>query len=106
VLGDQQAALFGHGCDSPGALKCTYGTGAFLVTHTGTEIVRTKHELLSTIAWSEAHGNETKFGYAIEGAMFTAGACIQWLRDGIRLISHAADTEPLARRIGTNGGVY
>jgi len=73
VLGDQQAALFGHGCDSPGALKCTYGTGAFLVTHTGTEIVRTKHELLSTIAWSEAHGNETKFGYAIEGAMFTAG---------------------------------
>jgi glycerol kinase len=106
VLGDQQAALFGHGCDSPGALKCTYGTGAFLVAHSGTEIVRTNHELLSTIAWSEAQADGTKFGYAVEGAMFTAGACIQWLRDGIRVISHAADTDPLARRIGTNGGVY
>jgi len=106
VLGDQQAALFGHGCDSPGALKCTYGTGAFLVAHTGNEIARTNHELLSTIAWSEVNGDQTKFGYAIEGAMFTAGACIQWLRDGIRVISHAADTEPLAKRIGTNGGVY
>lgn len=106
VLGDQQAALFGHGCDSPGALKCTYGTGAFLVAHTGNEIVRTNHELLSTIAWSEANGGTPKFGYAVEGAMFTAGACIQWLRDGIRVISHAADTEPLAKRIGTNGGVY
>lgn len=106
VFGDQQAALFGHGCDSPGALKCTYGTGAFLVAHTGDKIVRTNHELLSTIAWSEANGGQPKVGYAVEGAMFTAGACIQWLRDGIRVISHAADTEPLAKRIGTNGGVY
>lgn len=106
VLGDQQSALFGHGCDRPGALKCTYGTGAFLVAHTGNEIVRTNHELLSTIAWSEANNGQPKVGYAVEGAMFTAGACIQWLRDGIRVISHAADTEPLAKRIGTNGGVY
>jgi glycerol kinase len=106
VFGDQQAALFGHGCDSPGALKCTYGTGAFLVAHTGSEILRTNHELLSTIAWSVAGDGKPKVGYAVEGAMFTAGACIQWLRDGIRVISHAADTEPLARRIGTNGGVY
>lgn len=106
VLGDQQAALFGHGCNRPGALKCTYGTGAFLVAHTGNEIARTNHELLSTIAWSETNGDKPKVGYAIEGAMFTAGACIQWLRDGIRVISHAADTEPLAKRIGTNGGVY
>ena len=106
VLGDQQAALFGHGCDSPGALKCTYGTGAFLVAHTGEQIVRTNHELLSTIAWSTANGDQPQFGYAVEGAMFTAGACIQWLRDGIRVISHAADTEALAKRIGTNGGVY
>jgi len=106
VLGDQQSALFGHGCDSPGALKCTYGTGAFLVAHTGSEIATTDQELLSTIAWSEAGNGTPKIGYAIEGAMFTAGACIQWLRDGIRLISHAADTEPMARRIGTNGGVY
>ena len=106
VLGDQQAALFGHGCDRPGALKCTYGTGAFLVAHTGNEIVRTNHELLSTVAWSVAHDGQPQVGYAVEGAMFTAGACIQWLRDGIRVISHAADTEPLAKRIGTNGGVY
>ncbi|MEM7648201.1 MAG: glycerol kinase GlpK [Cyanobacteria bacterium P01_A01_bin.70] len=106
VLGDQQAALFGHGCDSPGALKCTYGTGAFLVAHTGEQIVRTNHELLSTIAWSTANSDQPQFGYAVEGAMFTAGACIQWLRDGIRVISHAADTEALAKRIGTNGGVY
>ena len=106
VLGDQQAALFGHGCDHPGALKCTYGTGAFLVAHTGNEIARTNHELLSTVAWSEAKNGQPQVGYAIEGAMFTAGACIQWLRDGIRVISHAADTEPLAKRIGTNGGVY
>ncbi|MEM6521712.1 MAG: glycerol kinase GlpK [Cyanobacteria bacterium P01_C01_bin.70] len=106
VLGDQQAALFGHGCDSPGALKCTYGTGAFLVAHTGNEIVRTNHELLSTVAWSTANGHQSQVGYAVEGAMFTAGACIQWLRDGIRIINHAADTEPLAKRIGSNGGVY
>jgi glycerol kinase len=106
VLGDQQAALFGHGCDSPGALKCTYGTGAFLVAHTGQEIVRTNHELLSTIAWSTTKAGQPQVGYAVEGAMFTAGACIQWLRDGIRVISHAADTEPLAKRIGNNGGVY
>ncbi|MEM0980199.1 MAG: glycerol kinase GlpK [Cyanobacteria bacterium P01_H01_bin.58] len=106
VLGDQQAALFGHGCDRPGALKCTYGTGAFLVAHTGSEIARTNHELLSTVAWSEATDGQPKVGYAIEGSMFTAGACIQWLRDGIRVINHAADTEPLAERIGTNGGVY
>ncbi|MBE7379891.1 MAG: glycerol kinase GlpK [Leptolyngbya sp. SIO1E4] len=107
VLGDQQAALFGHGCDRPGALKCTYGTGAFLVAHTGNEIARTDHKLLSTIAWSEANSSgQPTVGYAVEGAMFTAGACIQWLRDGIRVISHAADTEPLAKRIGSNGGVY
>ena len=106
VLGDQQAALFGHGCDRPGALKCTYGTGAFLVAHTGNEIARTNHKLLSTVAWSEANGSQPNVGYAVEGAMFTAGACIQWLRDGIRVISHAADTEPLAKRIGSNGGVY
>lgn len=106
VFGDQQAALFGHGCDRPGSLKCTYGTGAFLVAHTGHTIATSKHQLLSTIAWSEATGNGPKIGYALEGSMFTAGACIQWLRDGIKVINHAADTEPMALKAGDNGGVY
>lgn len=106
IFGDQQAALFGHGCDRPGALKCTYGTGAFLVAHTGDTVANSNHALLSTIAWSETNGDVPKVGYALEGSMFTAGACIQWLRDGIRIINHAADTEPLAAKMPDNGGVY
>ncbi|WP_008312908.1 glycerol kinase GlpK [Leptolyngbya sp. PCC 6406] len=106
VLGDQQAALFGHGCDRPGSLKCTYGTGAFLVAHTGNEIAHSNHQLLSTIAWSQAQGDAVQVGYALEGSMFTAGACIQWLRDGLKVINHAADTEPLAEKVPDNGGVY
>ena len=108
ILGDQQAALYGHGCDRPGLLKCTYGTGAFLVAHTGDQVVRSQHQLLSTVAWSEATGDPTQphLGYAIEGSLFTAGACIQWLRDGLQIISSAADTERLARHIRDNGGVY
>ena len=106
ILGDQQAALFGHGCDRPGSLKCTYGTGAFLVAHTGNEIARSNHQLLSTVAWSTANNNQPQVGYALEGSMFTAGACIQWLRDGLKVINHAADTEPLAKKMGDNGGVY
>jgi glycerol kinase len=108
ILGDQQAALYGHGCDRPGLLKCTYGTGAFLVAHTGDQVVRSQHQLLSTVAWSEATGDPTQphIGYAIEGSLFTAGACIQWLRDGLQIISSAADTERLARHIRDNGGVY
>lgn len=106
ILGDQQAALFGHGCDRPGLLKCTYGTGAFLVAHTGSDIARTNQLLLSTIAWSEAKETQPKVGYALEGAMFTAGACIQWLRDGIKVINHASETEPLAQKVADNNGVY
>ena len=108
ILGDQQAALYGHGCDRPGLLKCTYGTGAFLVAHTGDQVVRSQHQLLSTVAWSEATGDPTQphIGYAIEGSLFTAGACIQWLRDGLQIISSAADTERLTRHIRDNGGVY
>jgi glycerol kinase len=103
VLGDQQAALFAHGCDRPGLLKCTYGTGCFLVTQTGHEIMRSGHKLLSTIAWSREDG---AVNYALEGSMFTAGACIQWLRDGLKLISSAAETEALAQQVDDNGGVY
>ncbi|QQE64838.1 glycerol kinase [Leptolyngbya sp. BL0902] len=115
VFGDQQAALYGHGCDRPGLLKCTYGTGAFLVAHTGDDVVRSQHQLLSTVAWSQAASPQApgatrapapQLGYAIEGSMFTAGACIQWLRDGIQVISSAAETEILAQGVSDNGGVY
>ncbi|MEO1068930.1 MAG: FGGY-family carbohydrate kinase, partial [Cyanobacteria bacterium J06638_6] len=108
IFGDQQAALYGHGCDRPGLLKCTYGTGAFLVAHTGSEVVRSQNQLLSTVAWSQATGDvkHPQIGYAIEGSMFTAGACIQWLRDGLQVISNAAETEILAQKVNDNGGVY
>jgi glycerol kinase len=105
VLGDQQASLFGHGCSRPGLMKCTYGTGSFLVAHTGNQIRRSNHQLLSTIAWTQNKGCE-QVGYALEGSMFTTGACIQWLRDGIHLIKAASDTELLANQVSHNGGVY
>jgi glycerol kinase len=106
VLGDQQAALFAHGCDHPGLLKCTYGTGCFLVAHTGTDIVRSPHKLLSTVAWTQGSKTSPEVGYALEGSMFTAGACIQWLRDGLQLITTAAETDTLARQVPDSGDVY
>jgi len=107
ILGDQQSALFGHGCDRPGSLKCTYGTGAFLVTHTGSDIAWSKNQLLATVAWSKDTGNgKPEIGYALEGSMFTAGACIQWLRDGIKLITSAPDSQDMAEAVADNGGVY
>ncbi len=105
ILGDQQAALFAHGCDRPGLLKCTYGTGSFLVAHTGSEVVRAP-QLLSTIAWSDDSSGTTKVGYALEGAMFTSGACIQWLRDGLKIIADAAEADALARQVPDSNGVY
>jgi glycerol kinase len=104
ILGDQQAALLAHGCNRPGLLKCTYGTGCFLMAHTGSTIVRSQHQLLSTLAWTQS-GAEPG-GYALEGSMFTTGACIQWLRDGLQIITTAADTELLAAQVSNNGGVY
>lgn len=109
ILGDQQASLFAHGCDRPGLLKCTYGTGCFLIAHTGEQLPRSQNKLLSTVAWTQSQPNSStpdKVGYALEGSMFTTGACIQWLRDGIKLITAAADTEPMAQRVADNGGVY
>lgn len=103
ILGDQQAALFGQGCDRPGLMKCTYGTGCFLVAHTGTAIARSSDRLISTVAWSQPHA---PIGYALEGSMFTTGACIQWLRDGLHLITTAAETETLATAVSDSGGVY
>ena len=106
IFGDQQAALFAHGCDRPGLLKCTYGTGCFLVSHTGADIKRSRHRLLSTVAWTCSDGNKSQVGYALEGSMFTAGACIQWLRDGLQLIQTAAESETVAQQVSDNGGVY
>jgi glycerol kinase len=102
IFGDQQAALFAHGCDRPGLLKCTYGTGSFLVAQAGKQIARSQNQLLSTVAWSTKESTN----YALEGAIFTTGACIQWLRDGIQLISSAAETEALAMAVPDSKGVY
>ncbi|KOP23068.1 glycerol kinase [Hapalosiphon sp. MRB220] len=106
ILGDQQAALFGHGCDRPGLMKCTYGTGSFLVAHTGSEIVRSQNRLISTVAWTQIRNGSLNIGYALEGSMFTSGACIQWLRDSMKLIKTAAETEAIANQVTDNGGVY
>ena len=111
ILGDQQASLFAHGCNRPGLLKCTYGTGCFLIAHTGEMLQREgkarDHQLLSTVAWTQTKADgETQAGYALEGSMFTTGACVQWLRDGLGLITTAADTEMMALRVADNGGVY
>lgn len=107
ILGDQQASLFGHGCNAPGLMKCTYGTGSFLVAHTGSEIVRSQSQLLSTVAWTQVNqSGSLEISYALEGSMFTSGACIQWLRDGLQLIETAAQTETIATQVDDNGGVY
>ncbi|KST63237.1 glycerol kinase GlpK [Mastigocoleus testarum] len=107
ILGDQQAALFGHCCCRPGLMKCTYGTGSFLVAYTGKDIVRSQNQLLSTVAWSQINQNSNlDVSYALEGSMFTSGACIQWLRDGIKLIENAVETESMATRVKNNGGLY
>ena len=102
IFGDQQASLFAHGCDRPGLLKCTYGTGCFLVAQTGTEVTRSNNQLLSTVAWS----TKEQTNYALEGAIFTTGAAIQWLRDGIKLIDNAAETESLCQQVDSTNGVY
>lgn len=102
IFGDQQAALFAHGCDRPGLLKCTYGTGCFLVAQTGTKVTRSSNQLLSTVAWS----TQSQTNYALEGAIFTTGAAIQWLRDGLKLIKNAAETESLCQHVDNTDGVY
>jgi len=94
VAGDQQAALFGQACFGPGEAKCTYGTGAFLLLHTGDTPVASQHRLLTTAAAS----TDGKPKYALEGAVFVAGAAIQWLRDGLHLFARAAESEELAAR--------
>jgi glycerol kinase len=101
--GDQQAALFGQVCTSPGMSKNTYGTGCFMLLNTGSRPVRSKSQMLTTVAWQI--GDEP-IEYALEGSVFIAGAAIGWLRDGLQMIESAAETEALARGVEDNGGVY
>ncbi|HEX7149929.1 MAG TPA: glycerol kinase GlpK [Thermoanaerobaculia bacterium] len=103
IAGDQQAALFGQRCTSAGMAKNTYGTGSFLVMHTGTNAIRSQHGLLSTIAWQRP-GEPLQ--YALEGSIFVTGAAVQWLRDSLRIIRNAAEIEPLAASVPDSGGVY
>ncbi|MEL6496671.1 MAG: glycerol kinase GlpK [Cyanobacteria bacterium J06623_7] len=102
IFGDQQASLFAHGGDLPGIVKCTYGTGCFLVAQTGMKVTKSQNRLLSTVAWSTSE----QTNYALEGAIFTTGASIQWLRDGIGLINHAAETESMCNSVEDTNGVY
>ena len=102
VAGDQQAALFGQGCWGPGLAKNTYGTGAFLLLHTGDEVARSEHGLISTVACGPDGGR----AFALEGSIFIAGAAIQWLRDELGLLSSASESEAMARSVKGNDGVY
>lgn len=103
VAGDQQAALFGEACHREGMAKNTYGTGSFVMMHTGTRAAPDPGGLLSTVAWKIG---EEPAEYALEGAIFVTGAAIQWLRDGLGLVASAAETEALAASLRDNGGVY
>lgn len=103
IAGDQQAALFGQACYSPGLAKNTYGTGSFVLMNTGTEAVFSQEKLLTTIAWGI--GNEP-VEYALEGAIFITGAAVQWLRDGLKMIKTAAEIQELAQAVASNEGVY
>ena len=102
IAGDQQAALFGQVCTRPGMVKNTYGTGCFMLMHTGAKPIVSKNNLLTTVAWRI--GDRTE--YALEGSIFIAGAVVQWLRDGLGLIKHSSDIEALAAQVADNGGVY
>ena len=102
AAGDQQCALFGQACFTKGMAKNTYGTGCFMLLNTGETMVRSENGLLTTIAW----GLDGKVTYALEGSVFVAGSAIQWLRDGLRMIQNAADTEAYATRVASADGVY
>jgi len=102
MAGDQQAALFGQACTRPGMVKNTYGTGCFMVMHTGDRPITSRNNLLTTIAWRLGDRVE----YALEGSIFIAGAVVQWLRDGLGIISSSGEVEALAAQVPDNGGVY
>ncbi|WIM94209.1 glycerol kinase GlpK [Actinoplanes oblitus] len=103
ALGDQQAALFGQTCFTPGEAKCTYGTGSFLLLNTGQELIRPAHGLLSTVAYQVAGSPAS---YALEGSIAITGSLVQWFRDQLELISSAPEIETLARTVADNGGCY
>ncbi len=102
AAGDQQAALFGQACFNEGMAKNTYGTGCFMLMNTGNKAVQSQHGLLTTIAW----GLNGKVEYALEGSIFVAGSAIQWLRDGLRMLKKAKDSEAYALKVGSTDGVY
>lgn len=102
IAGDQQAALFGQACFETGMAKNTYGTGCFMLMNTGEEGVKSEHGLLTTLAW----GVDGKVEYALEGSIFVAGSAIQWLRDGLRIIKNAPESEDYASKVESTDGVY
>ncbi len=102
VAGDQQSALFGQGCVTPGRAKNTYGTGCFLLMNTGEEAPRSEAGLITTVAW----GLNGQLQYALEGSIFVAGAAVQWLRDGLGFVTHASETDALARSVPDSDGVF
>ncbi|MGI8524279.1 MAG: FGGY family carbohydrate kinase [Nocardioides sp.] len=102
VAGDQQSALFGQTCFDPGDSKCTYGTGSFILTNTGSTLERSDDGLLSTAAWRSPSGELT---YALEGAIFVTGAAVQWLRDGLGIVGSAAETAAIAATVSSTEGV-
>jgi len=101
IAGDQQAALFGQVCTRPGMVKNTYGTGCFMLMHTGATAVESKNKMLTTVAWRLGERTE----YALEGSVFIAGAAVQWLRDGLGIIKSSSDVQALAATVPDNGGV-
>lgn len=102
IAGDQQAALFGQTCFTPGMAKNTYGTGCFLLMNTGEKPAKSRHGMLTTIAW----GIDGKVEYALEGSVFVAGSAIQWLRDGLKMIDSAPESETVAEQVESSEGVY
>ncbi len=102
LIGDQQGAMIGQACLEPGNTKATFGTGAFVLTQFGAKVPTSKNRLLATIAW-QCGGQRA---YALEGSVFVAGSLVQWLRDSVKLIAHADETEALARSVADNAGVY
>ena len=102
VAGDQQAALFGQACFTQGMAKNTYGTGCFMLMNTGAQAVPSRHGLLTTIAWQLGD----RVDYALEGSIFVAGSVIQWLRDGLRMLGKASDSQAYAERVASSDGVY
>ena len=102
IAGDQQAALFGQMCTAPGSVKNTYGTGCFLLMNTGERPIRSRNNLLTTVAWKIGD----RVDYALEGSIFVGGSAVQWLRDGLGIIRSSSDIESLAASVPDNGGVY